>query len=441
MYFSAVLVSGLVMLLAACFSPWAGNGGDGTITLNVGGGRTIVTPDEQNTLDYTITLTGPGGTISKTVKGAGQVSLQVSPGTWRVDIRGYGNMPDTYDFDLTPDMIFPDAPEHWLRALGFQSAVQVKGGASVSVPLEMTTATEVSTWEQLQFVIERASGGKEIIVITGGDISASSSNPMIFDFPTQITLMADKPVTITRDATFVSSFFPVGNNSTLVLGKPGMTGTITIDGSGGGTSNGTLINVNNGNLEMYDGVILTKNKSYSSFGGGAVSLTPNSPTDTANFTMYGGTISNNEAVGSQGGGVSVMNNGGTTNFTMLGGSISGNSTSQEGGGVYVNGGTFNMSGGTIGGNTALMGGGVYIDTNGTFTKTSGGGVIYGKATGSTDPNSNNAVTDTGNGNAAFWVNNSVSPSTFYYRDSTAGSGERLSTDSITEWTLGGIFSS
>jgi TolB-like protein len=68
-----------------------------------------------------------------------------------------------------------------------------------------------------------------------------------------------------------------------------------------------------------------------------------------------------------GGGVWV--NGGT--FTMSGGTISGN-TAIGGGGVYVNGGTFTMSDGTISGNTAI---GVYINSGGAFTKT--GGTIDG----------------------------------------------------------------
>ncbi|MBQ6756537.1 MAG: S-layer homology domain-containing protein [Oscillospiraceae bacterium] len=52
------------------------------------------------------------------------------------------------------------------------------------------------------------------------------------------------------------------------------------------------------------------------------------------------------------------------------------STNQRyGGGVYVNGGTFNMTGGTIIGNTATYGGGVYVDNGGTFNMN--GGTIIG----------------------------------------------------------------
>jgi len=92
-----------------------------------------------------------------------------------------------------------------------------------------------------------------------------------------------------------------------------------------------------------------------------------------------------------GGGVQIQ--GGT--FNLQGGSITGNSVGKTGffgteglgGGVYMQSGTFNMSGGTITGNTALgssmgtplgRGGGVYI-TEGTFHFT--GGTISGNDAG------------------------------------------------------------
>ena len=93
-----------------------------------------------------------------------------------------------------------------------------------------------------------------------------------------------------------------------------------------------------------------------------------------------------------GGGVQIQ--GGT--FNLLGGSITGNSVGKTdffgtqglGGGVYMQSGTFNMSGGSISGNKALgssmgsslgRGGGVYV-TGGTFNFT--GGTISGNTAGS-----------------------------------------------------------
>jgi hypothetical protein len=104
------------------------------------------------------------------------------------------------------------------------------------------------------------------------------------------------------------------------------------------------------------------------------------------FTMNGGAISGNtheaQNDNSLGGGVYVAS--GT--FTMNGGSISGNTVTSKGGGVYVKDGTFNMNGGSITGNTAynftkyINGGGVYVEA-GNFTMT-GGSITNNRASSS-----------------------------------------------------------
>ena len=67
---------------------------------------------------------------------------------------------------------------------------------------------------------------------------------------------------------------------------------------------------------------------------------------------------------------------GTGTAAIIGGFITrGNNTSNDGVGVYVNGGTFEMHGGTIIGNN---GGGVKVENSGTFTM-SGGAIKYNKA--------------------------------------------------------------
>ncbi len=116
--------------------------------------------------------------------------------------------------------------------------------------------------------------------------------------------------------------------------------------------------------------------------------------ENANFMMKGGSISKNEANEANGGGVYVAKN---ANFTMLDGIISenitGEGTRQEkggaGGGVYVDGGTFEMEGGIISGNCAYghkldstfdvdsFGGGVCVLNEGSFTM-SGDSAIQGE---------------------------------------------------------------
>ncbi|GHV03786.1 hypothetical protein AGMMS50229_03750 [Campylobacterota bacterium] len=88
-------------------------------------------------------------------------------------------------------------------------------------------------------------------------------------------------------------------------------------------------------------------------------------------------------------------------FDMLGGEIKDNNASgNSGGGVHVGVGNFTMYGGTISGNEANYGGGVFVNAGagGTFNKT--GGTIYGKDSGA---NTNSASADN-RGHAVFYDN-------------------------------------
>jgi hypothetical protein len=97
--------------------------------------------------------------------------------------------------------------------------------------------------------------------------------------------------------------------------------------------------------------------------------------DGGTFTMSGGAVSGNSA--SQGGGVFAY--GGT--FSMSGGVVSDNSNSSSGGlggGVYAYGGTFTMSGGMVSGNkSTAYGGGVFAGHSATFNMS--GGTISGNS--------------------------------------------------------------
>jgi hypothetical protein len=125
---------------------------------------------------------------------------------------------------------------------------------------------------------------------------------------------------------------------------------------------------------MSGGASVTGNKATSS--GGGVYITGSNST----FTMSGGEISGNEALGvSTNGGGGVYMAGGTFNMSdgIIGGTYPSN-TGADGGGVKIAGGTFNMSGsakvsGNIGTN---YGGGVVV--NGKFNMR--GGEISGNST-------------------------------------------------------------
>ena len=391
--------------LTACFSPWTGN--KGSITINIGSDnqseaavRVLVDPGvELAMMEHKITLKGPGGTITRTIKGNGSVNLEIVAGTWTVDVRAIGKRPMEYDAGQ-------GFPERMLRAIGMET-VEVSGGASVTVPLKMTTATEAASWDQLVYAIGKAdpSGKKEIIVLSG-DMTANS-RAHLSDLNTDtvinhITLIADRNITIKRSYyLIVNPVFEIFSGSTLVLGKPGMSGTITIDGGKeeGANPYFPMIYVPNGTLELYDGVTLTNNinrTTDASYMGGAVALIPNSGS-TADFYMYGGIIRDNEST--DGGGVYIYRAG--ASFIMSGGSIIGNTALNNGGGVFFNG------------------------TASAFSKNSEGGIIYG-----IDEGSNSNISGM-KGNAAYLYHPVAAN---YYRDVTLEPGDALSTtDTSSGW--------
>ena len=101
----------------------------------------------------------------------------------------------------------------------------------------------------------------------------------------------------------------------------------------------------------------------SAYNGGGVEV------NGGTFNLYGGSITKNTAA--NGGGVYVYNRG---EFNMYGGTITNNTATKGGGGVYVSGGTFNLYGGEIAYNKSeganSIGGGVYV-YGGTFTMSGG----------------------------------------------------------------------
>lgn len=104
------------------------------------------------------------------------------------------------------------------------------------------------------------------------------------------------------------------------------------------------------------------------------------------------TLDNSQISGNTGTGIKIANDG-TLDMTGTS-SISNNTGATNGGGVYINGGTFTMNGGSIKGNTVTAnGGGVYID-GGTFTMTSGEIGISGS--GNTAINGGGLFVDGGN---------------------------------------------
>jgi uncharacterized repeat protein (TIGR02543 family) len=172
-----------------------------------------------------------------------------------------------------------------------------------------------------------------------------------------------------------------------------------------------LVQVNtNAMLKMNFGSKISGNITTSGNGGGVYVA-------GGSFTMEDGEISGNS--GRLAGGVYI--NGGS--FTMEDGEISGNSSSTSGGGgVQVADGSFTMEGGEISGNTAATyGGGVYVN-GGTFEKKSSGGKIYGS-----NNTLQNEAQDDGSGHAVY-VSGGIMK-----RDSTVNENEALNSNSSGDW--------
>ncbi len=162
----------------------------------------------------------------------------------------------------------------------------------------------------------------------------------------------------------------------------GINGTLEIEDteiSGNTASSGAGIYSVGGTVTLKSGAKVNNNIK----GGGICATNGNYASDFTTLIMEDGAeISGNTSTAESGG---VLVNGGST-FTMEGGTISGNTTTSKGGGVYVGAnGTFTMNSGTIGGsasadaNKAQDGAGVYVNktTDGKGTFVMNGGTIIG----------------------------------------------------------------
>ena len=205
--------------------------------------------------------------------------------------------------------------------------------------------------------------GKSITLNAEGDVINMSANGTIF---TLYDCQKSGTITHGKDSngtTYNGCGVVVGVGTFNMYG-----GKITNNSCG---SSGGGVYVANGRFNMYDGKIT--NNSCGSSGGGVY-------VERGTFSMSGGEISGNTS-GEYGGGIELYKK---SDFTMTGGSISQNKAENGyyGGGIDVSyGSTFTMNGGTITGNTSCTGGGVYVGTavenygNNTFNMN--GGTITG----------------------------------------------------------------
>ena len=209
-------------------------------------------------------------------------------------------------------------------------------------------------------------------------------------------------------------------------------GSITLNGKEGttiNTQNGGGVYLNGGNFVLENGTISNNGAAVN---GGGVFLTGDDCTYelkkgniTGNSAGHGGgvylenglfklgtsanttdgNISNNTA--GSGGGVYIGSSIASTiadetpdepteGFIMYGGTITGNSTTDDGGGIYLNGGSFLMNNGEISNNSSSTdGGGVCIANNGNFTMNNGDITGNGKISGKLTRNGGGVYLDGG----------------------------------------------
>jgi hypothetical protein len=251
------------------------------------------------------------------------------------------------------------------------------GGPGDTLPKEGTVYNEATWNSALQAIKDGGSG--------------TSGTPKEYT----IEIDGDFAVLASSTASFGSAQFisvTLIGSGTVSLKYPGLQGalinlpnanqTLIIDSEdlilkGRGENNRAVIHLDNAAASLeLKNGVISGNTSTGYNGGGVY-------VNNGTFTMEGGAISGNSSAG---GGVCVDN--GT--FTMHDGEISGNTnTSNFGGGVYVNNGTFTMHDGKISGNSVgSWGGGVYVN-NCTFTMHDGeisgnsgvGGGVYVSGSG------------------------------------------------------------
>jgi len=239
------------------------------------------------------------------------------------------------------------------------------------------------------------------IVIRGDNQNRTvrlASNGTMFTVNPNVTLILDNNITLHGHSQNTHSLVTVNGGTFIMNDEATITGNDNSSRDGGG------VLVSNGTFEMRGGTI-SHNVARS---GGGVRVLPSSFSSNTNFTMSGGSITENRVI-NNGGGVSgfftmtdgviygnTANNGGgvysDVGFTLRGRMISDNTAINNGGGVCIERGTFNMHGGTITANTAHnFGGGVFVfNTPGGNNFNKSGGIITGY---NSDPTNGNVVTD------------------------------------------------
>jgi hypothetical protein len=253
------------------------------------------------------------------------------------------------------------------KSPGAVSNIRYDGG--LTVPQEAGTYT-------VTFDVEAAPGWNAAYGLSAGTLTVIVTLP---GFPNPITNTDqwDTAITMIKEAQIdnyilnIQGNVGVAGDTAATFGTTAASGNLTVTIIG----NGKLYLTSTGNMLRIDArqrlVIDSDKLTLQGFGDNDQSVVFIG--DYGTVELKNGTITGN--FGPHNGGGVYMDNG---TFTMTGGEISGNNaTSEAGGGVHISGGKFTMNGGSIKNNHADndSGGGVHVSANGDFTMS--GGNIYG----------------------------------------------------------------
>lgn len=253
-----------------------------------------------------------------------------------------------------------------------------------SAKISSDDAFDVGSLDEMKNAFAQINGesaGEYIISLTSDIVLVSQGITPVFKVPVEctVTLLGNgHTITYNSDTQSAQSELTLGTGGgTLNLGAQDGSDTLTITTNNAQNHADPLISVlQNGTVNMYEGVTLTGNTCTSSNAGGV-------DIQAGMFNMYGGTISSCESLFGYGGAVWV--DGSSAFFNMYDGAItenkatgSYNSNKSYGGGVCVSSGaSFTMSGGTITRNASnTYGGGVCVYA---ATANITGGSIVGNA--------------------------------------------------------------
>jgi len=330
----------VVFCLSACIDEGSNNQGVIKLNFNNSGARSPLSDEVLATMTYTVTLTKGEEIITVEADSGGTATVQVSEGTWNIKVSARGG-----DSELGAGRISGQQEEEE----GVNVTVIAGKVASPTIKM-IVTGTWVSTYEELVSLfnsLDRIYPDLDMLKIEiTNDLETDKTAEN-----SEATLNTNKKVTLWS------------NSGITIKRKDGITGTNGVDATVFKITKGTLI---------LDGRR------------GTITIDGNKDTITrckrALINVY------EEGILEMHEGVTLTNN-----------------ETDNGGAVWVEGGTFNMYGGTISKNNArAQGGGVFTKTKtnkvGKFFKT--GGIVYGFK----DKNNANTAKSNNNGAAVYDIN-------------------------------------